>query len=312
MGDVPEPRPVDGAVLVAVDAAALNPVELHIANGRYRDGLPQLPYTPGVEGVGRVLDGAGLEPGARVRFEVLGLHPGYGTAGSLAERTLAIAESVVAVPDAVDDGTAASLGSTGITAWRLLEVAAVRPGETVLVLGATGAVGRAAVQLSRSLGAAHVVAAGRSAAGLDRAAQLGADATVRIEPGHERSALAAAMRHAANDRIDVVLDALWGEPALAALEAASVDVRLVNVGRAAGDPIELPHPLMLRKRALVRGLSTAMDPPPVRRAAFARLLDEVIAGRLVIDREIVGLDDIADAWARQARSGGRKIVVRIT
>lgn len=308
--DVADPQPADDQVLIEVAAATLNPVELHIWRGRYRDGAPHVPYVPGVEGVGRVVSGGDCPPGTRVRFETVGLHPGYGTNGTLAELALAPSAIVTTLPDAIDDGTAAALGTSSITALRMLEHVNLRLGDGVLVLGATGQVGRSAVQLAKPLGAAYVVAAGREEEGLVRARELGADATVNLA-GRSREEMVAALGDAAPDGIDVVADPIWGEPALAAIEAANVDVRLVNVGRPAGDPIELPHPLMLRKRATIMGLSTAMDPPSVRKAAFSRLVDHVTSGRLVVDHEVVAFDAIGDAWQRLADGAGRKLVVRI-
>lgn len=310
--DVADPQPADGEVLIAVAAATLNPVELHIWRGRFRDGAPQVPYVPGIEGVGRVVSGGECPPGTRVRFEVVGLHPGYGTDGALADLALAPSAIVTALPAEIDDGTAAALGTSSITALRMLEHVGLRLGDGVLVLGATGQVGRSAVQLAKPLGAAFVVAAGRDEAGLARARELGADATVNLGACDSREAMVAALRDAAPDGIDVVVDPIWGEPALAAIEAANVDVRLVNVGRPAGDPIALPHPLMLRKRATIMGLSTAMDPPAVRRAAYLRLVDHVAAGRLVVDHEVVAFDAVGEAWQRLAGGAGRKLVVRVS
>jgi NADPH:quinone reductase len=299
VGAVDEPVPADGEVLVDVELAALNPIDLHIANGRFRDGPPQVPYVPGVEGVGTV-------DGQRVRFEVVGLHPGYGTNGCLAERTLAPAAIVSPLPAGVDAGAAAAVGASGMTALRALEHAGLRAGETVLVLGGTGVVGRLTVQVARALGAGRVVAAGRSEQGLARARELGADACVRIGDG----ALASALRDACPDGIDVIVDALWGEPAVAALEAAALDVRLVNFGRTAGPAATIEHALRLRKRASVLGLSTAMDSVEVRRGLFDRLVAEIAAGRLVVEYETLPLDRVGEAWSLQAASPGRKLLLR--
>jgi NADPH-dependent curcumin reductase CurA len=79
----------------------------------------------------------------------------------------------------------------------------------------------------------------------------------------------------------------------------------------AGDPVPIAHPLLLRKRATLRGLSTAMDAPDVRRAAYLRLLDHVRAGRLTVDHELVEFQDIGAAWQRLADGAPRKLVVRI-
>jgi NADPH2:quinone reductase len=237
-----------------------------------------------------------------VRFEVVGLHPGYGTDGALAALAVAPEEAVAPVPDDVPDELAAALGATGMTGLRALEAASAGPGDTVLVLGATGMVGRCTIQLARAAGVARVIAAGRDAAGLERARELGADAAIVLGDGFGRAL--------AENPPDVIVDPLWGPPALAALAAAAVDVRHVNIGRAAGDPVPIPHALLLRKRATLRGLSTAMDPPAERAAAFGRVLAHARAGRLTMDVETFPLEEIAAAWERLP-SAGRKLVAKV-
>lgn len=306
-GSAPAPVRGPGEVLVAVSVATLNPVEVHVWRGVYRDGPPQTPYVPGTEGVGHVIAGEQFEPGTRVWFEVVGLHPGYGTNGAIAEQALAPLEVVVPLPDDIDDGTAAALGGVGITALRVLETAGEVRDRTVLVLGATGQIGLAAVQIAKAKGAAHVVAAGRDSSKLDTAAQRGADATVQLAGGV--SEMAEALRAAAPGGFNIVVDPLWGEPAEAALQASAVDVVHVNFGRTAGDPLSLSHPLLLRKRATVRGLSTAMDRHDQRSAAYGELLGYVRDGRLVIDRELVEFEDVAVAWSRLVDGPDCRLVV---
>jgi NADPH2:quinone reductase len=302
LGELPDPVASDGQVLVAVDVATINPIDVHIAMGRYRDGHPRLPYSPGVEGVGR----AG---GRRVRFEVLGMHPGYGTNGSVAELAVAPAAIVQELPDSVADEDAAALGATGITAWRVLETAGMREGETVAVLGATGAVGRVLVQLARAAGAGRVVAVGRSAEGLARAEELGADASVVLNG--DLDGLAQNLRLAAAGSVDVILDPLWGETAVAALGAASNGVRLVNFGQVTGASAAIPSATILRSNATIRGISTALDSIDVRRETYAKLLELMVAGKLAMDHTVWPLDGVGEAWAAQAQAAGRKILVRI-
>jgi NADPH:quinone reductase-like Zn-dependent oxidoreductase len=311
VGELPDPTPEAGEVLIDVDVATLNALDLHIAAGRYRDGPPHTPYAPGVEGVGRVAAGDGLKPGTRVRFEVAGLHPGYGQNGSVAARAVAPAAIVAPLPDDVDDTTAAALGVTGITSWRVLEVAQVREGEAVAVLGATGALGRALIQLARTQGAGRIVAAGRDADRLADALDLGADAAVSIDEHGTREELSAALREAAGGGVDLILDPLWGEPALAAIDAGSVGVRLVNYGQVAGRTAEVPSAALLRRNVTVRGISTALDAPAVRAQAYAAVLEEVRAGRLTIAHDAFALDAVGEAWARQQQPRGRKVLVRL-
>ncbi|HEV3377306.1 MAG TPA: zinc-binding alcohol dehydrogenase family protein, partial [Thermoleophilaceae bacterium] len=190
--EVPAPQRGPGEALVRIKAAALNPVELHIWNGHFFDGPPKPPYVIGLEGVGVVEEGERLSPGTRVRVEFV--HPGYGRDGALAEYALAPEEpdasdrasqaSVTPIADGLDDVSAAALGVPVFTALMCLERAeqagATLEGAHVLVTGATGAVGLVAVQLAKLKGAARVVAAGRNRERLQRARELGADATVEL------------------------------------------------------------------------------------------------------------------------------------
>jgi NADPH:quinone reductase len=299
----------NGLSLIAVRAAALNPLDLHVAAGRFFQGPPQVPYAPGVEGAGVVIQSGSVAPGTRVRFEVG--HPGYGTNGSLAEQTVAPDSTLVELSDALDDEAAAAGGVVGITAARALDLLEVREGDRVLVLGATGSIGQLAVQLAKAAGAHRVVAAGRDAGALARACELGADAAVRLD-GRDTGELAAAFREAAGGPgVDAVVDPLWGPPAMAALAAGSFGVRLVNFGQAAGSETVVSSVHLRNNRATIRGISTAMDPPELRRDRCARVLQLLEAGRLIVDRDVVGLDGVGEAWARQARSPNCKLVVRL-
>ena len=201
VGDWPEP---DGDHAVEVLAAGLNPVDLRIASGTFYGGVPPVPYVPGGEGVGQV-------DGRRVYFT---------GSGTLAERALGNPGSYAVVPEGLEDAVAVACGIAGTTAWMALERAQIHKGETVLVLGASGAVGTFAVQAARLLGAACVVAAARSEAGLERCSRLGADATISLDT--ERDALVAQIAAACGgDGPDVIIDPLWGPAAEAAVQAAA-------------------------------------------------------------------------------------------
>ena len=220
LGEFDAPVEGDGGVAADVLAAGLNPVDLRKAAGAFPLApKPPLPSVAGWEGVARLSDGR------RVYFD--GPIPPH---GALAERTLLDPDTLFDVPDGVDDGVAVALGIAGLAGWLALEWSAkLREGETVLVLGASGTVGQVAVQAARLLGAGRILAAGRSRAGLDRAAELGADATVELGGDLE-----AALREAAPDGLDVVVDPLWAEPAVVAMKACNRFARHVALGQSAG------------------------------------------------------------------------------
>jgi NADPH2:quinone reductase len=322
--DVPEPRRRPGEALVRIKAAALNPVELHIWNGHFFDGPPRPPYVIGLEGIGLVEEGDRLAPGTRVRVEYV--HPGYGRDGAIAEYAVAPEEpdaadrasqaSVTPIGDQLDDTAAAALGVPVFTALMCLERAqaagASLDGAHVLVTGATGAVGLIAVQLAKLKGAACVVAAGRSPERLERALALGADAAVELDARTPAAELKERFSGAADGRLDVALDALWGEPARAAIEALTRDGVYVSFGQAASPVAELSGIPLRNRRVTVVGHSGAWASPDERREALARGHELARGGGrpLTLDIEELELDEIGGAWERLGKSAGRRLVVR--
>jgi NADPH:quinone reductase len=155
----PDPPPATGnQVLVQVEAAALNAVDLHVAAGRHRAGAPQLPYVPGIEAVGTVV--AGPDQGLRVRAVVpAGLQ---GVNGGMAEFLLTDRATCIPVPDGLESAAAAAVGVVGTSADMSLRRAGMLAGESVLVLGATGPFGMAFLQLARVGGAKRVLVGGRN------------------------------------------------------------------------------------------------------------------------------------------------------
>ena len=299
--EMPAPQEVQGAFLVEVTAAPLNPVDLSIANRRFYGPSPATPYVPGREGVGRVLDGGELKPGSRIYFEADGRH------GSLAERSLTRASLTIPVPEGVEDAVAACLGIPALAAWLALEHRGkLQAGETVLVLGATGVLGMIAIQAARLLGAARVIAAGRSAEGLRRAAELGADVTVDLSPDQD---LAERMTAAAGAEIDLVVDPLWGPPALAALRALRVGGRLVQLGQSAGAELNLPSGAVRGRQISILGHTNFAVPFEIKARAFQAMANHAAAGRLKVSYETLPLENTPEAWRRQANSPHLKLVV---
>lgn len=320
LGDVAEPAPDARSALVEVEAVPLNPVEIRVAAGRHAR-QPQPPYVPGVEGVGRVVESARIPPGRRVRFESAAL-PGFGANGTLAERAAVPEESLVVLPDEAPADLAAALGVVAITALLAVERAAPAGGERVLVLGATGAVGQAAVQLAKLLGAGRVVGAGRNAEALQRVRELGADEVVELgadAPGEaaasgeaaSRSDLSTRFEKAAGGPLDIVIDPLWGEPAMAALRVLATEGRLVNVGQSAGTDVRIPLELMRNRQGAIHAISSGWTGLERKASLYDRLLDYSLAGHLTVDREVVPVADVGAAWQRQDASPGRKLVISL-
>ncbi len=297
LGEFDDPAPSgDDDVVVEVLAAGLNPVDISVASGRFYGGAPPLPCVPGREGVGR------LTGGGRVYFDQC-----VAPYGSLAERTMVRASGTVAVPQGLDDALAVAVGTAGLAAWLSLQWRAkLQPGESVLVLGASGVVGQIAVQAARLLGAGRVVAAARNPERLEHARELGADATVRLG---EHEDLAGALREAGGGGFDVVVDPLWGKPAEAAVDALHPGGRLVQLGQSAGPDATLASATVRGRMLSILGFTNLRVPDEDRYAAYAQVAAHAASGAIAVDVETIGLARIAEAWARQKAGPGRKLVL---
>ena len=274
--EVPAPRPGPGQVLIRVEACAVNFPDTLIIQGRYRT-RPPLPFSPGGEVAGAV---AGLGEGVAgppIGTRVLAMTGGH---GGFAEMAVADADAVVVVPEDVDAVTAAALSyAYGTTLHALRDRAELRPGETVLVLGAAGGAGLAAVQLAKLMGARVIAAA--SAGKLDTCRDAGADALVdyRQEGWRDR------VRELAGSTggVDVVYDPVGGPFSEPALRSLNWGGRHLVVGFAAGEIPRLPLNLPLLKGCGILGVSYgafAKREPDANRALVGQLLAWVREGRL--------------------------------
>jgi NADPH:quinone reductase-like Zn-dependent oxidoreductase len=294
-GEAPEP---DGDV-VEILAAPINPIDLTVSRGMLATGHPGLPYVPGCEGVGRTADG-------RIVW-IFGGAFGRTANGGMAERATIGDAHAIDVPDGADPAVAAGLGIAGLAGWLPFAWRApLEGGENVLVLGATGSVGLVGVQTAKLLGAARVVAAGRSPAGLERALEHGADATLRLDAQD----LVGAMKDAfAGEGPNYVFDPLWGEPAAAAVQAAVPWATVVNLGQSARATSELASAAVRFKSLSILGHTNYAVPPEELAEHYRRLVDHVVAGEIRFEVERVPLDSVADAWRRQAEGAGAKLVL---
>ena len=302
VGALPEVGDADAPDGEAIDvvAAPINPIDLAVSRGILATGHPPLPYVPGCEGVGRTSDG-------RLVW-VFGGTLGRTTNGTMAERA-AIGDSfAIDFPDGADPAVAAGLGIAGLAGWLPLAWRApLQGGENVLVLGATGSVGLVAVQTAKLLGAARLVAVGWSESGLARAAELGADATVRLGEAED---LVAAFKDAfGGDGPCSVFDPLWGEPAAAAVQAAVPRATIVNLGQSAGATAELASAAVRFKNLSILGHTNFALPEDELSEHYRRLVGHVVAGDITFEVERVPLDEAASAWQRQAEGAGTKLVL---
>lgn len=299
LAEIDPPEPQDGWVSVDVELAGINPVDLAIASGTFDVGAPPLPYTPGLEGIGIT------EDGRRVWFD----RPMY-PVGSLAETCCVNPATAIDLPDGVEPHEAIPFGVAGMAAWLPLEWRGkLEPGETVLILGASGSVGQIAIQAARLLGAGRVVGAARSGSGRARALELGADAVTGTEGG--RDELADEIRAACEGGPDLVIDGLWGTPAEAALLAMRPAGRLVQVGNSASKQATIAAGPLRGGLGSILGHRNFHAPVEVQAEALRTMCEHSAANRLKIETEVFGLDDVAEAWRLQTCSPGHKLAVRL-
>jgi NADPH:quinone reductase-like Zn-dependent oxidoreductase len=297
-GEFDDPQPDDGELLVELSVAGVNPVDIWTARG-VMGSKPPLPSVAGREGIGTT------EDGRRIYFDT-----SVAPFGSFAERTLVEAGTEIEVPDGVEDQVAVAFGIAGLAAWLGLGWrGGLTEGESVLVLGASGTVGIIAVQVAKLFGAGTVVAAGRNEERLERAKELGADDTVTL--GDDRDALVEALRGAAPDEgFDLVLDPLWGEPALAAIEAIAMNGRMVLIGNSAGQEAELSSRSVRSRQAALVGHTNFNAPFEVKAEAFQAMCRHAASGELQVEVEELPLDEVEQAWERQLKAPHRKLVLR--
>ncbi len=302
--DFPEPAAADGEVRVTVRAAGLHPVVRAMASGAHYASANVLPLIPGVDGVGS------LDDGTRVYFGLP--RPPYGT---MAEYAVVPRAMCFPIPDQLDDLTAAAVFNPAMSSWFVFTRTQLAQGETVLVLGATGAAGKLAVQMAKNLGAGKVIALGRNAEVLSQLSQLGADVTISLNQP-EPELLEAISRAASNSGIDVIIDYLWGHPTemvIAALARQGVTrsaprVRLIETGQSAGPTISLPASVLSSSGLEISGSGIGTISPERIRKAMPQLIAKVASSNLRIDTEAVPLTEIEAAWQRQ-NTDNRRLVV---
>ncbi|MGV9802143.1 quinone oxidoreductase family protein [Mycobacterium sp. NPDC003449] len=306
--DVDEPQPRDGAEVATVEASALTNISRGLMSGKhYASKEIELPAIPGVDGVARLADGRRVYTGA------LAPH------GMMAQRTLVDPRGAVEIPDGVDSVTAAAVPNPGLSAWLALShAAAVKPGDHVLILGATGVTGSMAAQLAGSLfGAGRVVVAGRDTGRLDWLRTVGADEAIAL--GEQD--LSARVRQLHADRpFDAILDYLWGEPAAQVLGGLAAGhpaahyhaTRFVQIGSMAGPTLPLDAGVLRSTGISLCGVGIGSVPPEVfgqaRGEALPRLFAMVASGELTLRTQPRPLSEVERVWTATEPSGTRVVL----
>jgi NADPH:quinone reductase len=269
--ELPAPPIASGQVRVQVGAAAVNFPDVLLVADQYQITVP-VPFIAGSEFAGVVTEVAGDTDGFAVGDRVTGT----GLFGAFAEQVCVATAGLARIPDGVDDRTAAAFGVAHRTAYHTLRsVARTRPGDDVIVLGAGGGVGLAAVQLATALGA-RVTAVASSDEKLSTAKQYGAVSLVN----HTRGDLRATLREALPDGAHAVLDPVGGDLSEPALRALRRGGRFVTIGYASGVIPRIPLNLVLVKGIEVLGFQF-QDIDPGEFARNEAGLRELLAGGTV-------------------------------
>jgi len=284
----PTPQPPD-EVLVDVIAAGLHPRVRSQADGSHYTGSGELPLVPGIDGVGRAPDGT-------LRYFVL---PDT-TMGAMAEQTVIDGRWSVTLPDDADPILVAAAMNPVMSSWiALRQRIHFEPGQTVLVLGATGSSGRMAVQVAKLLGASHVIGAGRDPHRLASLRELGADVTVRID---DTAAAVSDLAQVARE-VDVVIDYLWGALTADAMAAIVVNrsdpekpLTWVEIGSVAGGVAAIPAAALRAARLQIVGSGQGSVPTRDILAELPAIAAEIATGAFHIDARSMPLADVAAAW----------------
>lgn len=253
VGELPDPTPRAGEVVVTIKATAVNFVDSLVVTGKYQF-LPQRPFAPGKMPVGVITAlGTGVTD-VKVGDRVLTL----AEQGGYAQKVAVDAKQCFKLPEAMSFGEAASMALVYDTSWfALRERARIQPGDSVLVLGSTGGVGLAAVQLAKAMGA-KVLAGVSSAAKAPSVLAAGADGIIDLSQPNLRDSLREQVFAKNNGKgVDIVIDPIGGDAFDAALRALAWRGRLVVIGFASGRIPEVKANYLLVKNIEVTGLQVS-------------------------------------------------------
>jgi NADPH:quinone reductase-like Zn-dependent oxidoreductase len=301
----PEATGADEEV-VEVLAAALHPRVRSTADGTHYESTGELPLIPGIDGVGRTANG---ETVYFVLPDTL--------MGSMAERAVIDRRRCAVLPRDVDPVSIAAAMNPAMSAWIALRQRIVfQPGQSVLVLGATGNAGQMAVQIAKHLGASHVIAAGRDRERLAGLESVGADRTV-VLGGDDPERTAAALGVAAADaNVDVVLDYLWGTAAALAIPAIlerrpdrGRPLDWIEIGSMTGLELTVRSEWLRAARLQIVGSGQGSVSTREIVAELPALATHITSGGYAINAAMTPLSDVEQAWRMSSGSTRRVVFV---
>jgi NADPH2:quinone reductase len=313
MGEVPDPRPGPGQVLLQIRFAALNPADAFLAQAQY-PAKPPLPHILGRDGVGDVVEvGPGVEH-VRVgqTVGILRCNVGVETWGTLAEKTVVAADCTEPVPEGWSPEEMAGAPLVFLTAWQALTQWSDTPapppkGSVLLITGASGGVGVASVLLGKSMGLG-IVALSRSAEKAAILKELGADFVFDPADANLRKKVTAAI---APQKVDIVVDNVGGPLFNQLLTLLGYGGRVSVVGRSAGPVPEFNTASLFFRRNRIGGVAVSDYTPAAASAAWREMVARLAAmGKRPLVDHIFAFEDVKAAFARLAEGPMGKVLVR--
>ena len=306
--DFPDPVPAnDQQVVIRVLAASVKNLDKGRADGSHYARHTNLPEVVGIDGVGELPDGSRV----------------YATAisGMIAEKALIDKNRYSVVPGELDNVTAAALPNAVMgAALALKSRGGLEAGQTVLINGATGVTGQAAVQIARHYGAKHIIATGRNPESLKLLQELGADEVISLTQD-DKMIIEQVKKINGHTHIDLVIDYTWGHPAELLLEALkgggihgmTTPTRYVTVGGMAGDNITLSSSILRSSAIELIGSGIGSLPREAmvdfQRNILPEMFDLAATGKLKLEIVTASLADVEEAWIRHIPAGKRLVIV---
>lgn len=297
----------ENEVLISVKAVAITNLDKGIASGEHYslENENQNGFVIGSDAIGL------LENGTRVYAR--------GISGTIAEKALVEKNRMVALPDRIEDATAAAMpNAVAGSAMALRFRAGIKPGETVLINGATGFTGQMAIQIAKHYGAKKIIVTGRNEKTLQSLLELGADEIVSLKQNDESFVSKLKEIHQ-NTPIDIVLDYLWGHSAelifsiLKGNGNFTPKTRYVSVGSMSGDTIQLSAQILRSVDLQLSGSGLGSWTRDEVKLLFSEILPEMFLlasqNKLKVNIEKVNLIDIEKMWDSQVSDGKRLVIL---
>jgi NADPH:quinone reductase-like Zn-dependent oxidoreductase len=290
----PRPAATGDSVVVDVIAAGLHPLVRSRAAGTHYTSTRELPLVPGIDGVGRAPDGT-------LRYFVVAT-----ALGAMAEQTVVDLRRSIVLPDDADPVAIAAAMNPAMSSWvALRRRVSLQPGQTVVILGATGSAGRLAVQTSKHLGAGTVIGIGRDRRQLDALPDLGADEVIALDE------IAAHL-----DRVmgaDIVIDYLWGAPAVELMAGlargrhdAAQPLSWIQIGSMAGAEAAIPSAALRSMPLQIVGSGIGSVSVADIVAELPQLAVAISDGTLRTQARAVALADVEQVWPEP--ENGQRVV----